>query len=103
MSFSCRAAELQMEFYKLRYHQYAEACLHLLSTGQGVVLDRSIFSDHVFAETLRDHGLMSRLEEWRVCCFALLVEYLSIIGLSLIGINEAVNRCFDDVNDGNDS
>jgi len=55
-----RAAELQMEFYKLRYHQYAEACLHLLSTGQGVVLDRSIFSDHVFAETLRDHGLMSR-------------------------------------------
>lgn len=55
-----RAVELQMEFYKLRYHQYAEACLHLLSTGQGVVLDRSIFSDHVFAETLRDHGLMSK-------------------------------------------
>lgn len=55
-----RAAELQMEFYKLRYHQYAEACLHLLSTGQGVVLDRSIFSDHVFAETLKDHGMMPR-------------------------------------------
>jgi len=55
-----RAAELQLEFYKLRYHQYAEACLHLLSTGQGVVLDRSIFSDHVFAETLRDHGMISK-------------------------------------------
>jgi len=55
-----RAAELQLEFYKLRYHQYAEACLHLLSTGQGVVMDRSIYSDHVFAETLRDHGMMPR-------------------------------------------
>jgi len=55
-----RASELQIEFYKLRYYQYAEACVHLLSTGQGVVLDRSIFSDHVFAETLRDHGYMSR-------------------------------------------
>jgi len=60
-----RAAELQIMFYKLRYYQYAEACLHLLSTGQGVVLDRSIFSDHVFEETLRDHGIMSkRTHNW---------------------------------------
>jgi len=55
-----RAAEMQIDFLKLRYHQYAEACVHLLSTGQGVVLDRSIFSDHVFAETMRDHGMFPK-------------------------------------------
>lgn len=55
-----RAAELQLEFYKMRYHQYCEACYHLLNTGQGVVLDRSIYSDHVFAETLKDNGYMPR-------------------------------------------
>lgn len=55
-----RAGELQLQFLEMRYRQYNEATLHLLSTGQGVVLDRSIYSDHVFAETLRDQGFMSR-------------------------------------------
>jgi len=55
-----RAAELQNMFYEWRYYQYAEACVHLTNTGQGVVLDRSIFSDHVFADTLFDLGMMNR-------------------------------------------
>uniref|UniRef100_A0A8C5L5U5 Deoxynucleoside kinase domain-containing protein n=2 Tax=Jaculus jaculus TaxID=51337 RepID=A0A8C5L5U5_JACJA len=41
---------LQSWLYASRLLQYSDALEHLLSTGQGVVLERSIYSDFVFTQ-----------------------------------------------------
>lgn len=46
--------------YQIRFSQYVDALAHLLSTGQGVVLDRSCYSDFVFVEAMVNCGFMSR-------------------------------------------
>lgn len=46
--------------YSVKYSQYIDALAHLLSTGQGVVLDRSPYSDFVFVEAMYKAGYMSR-------------------------------------------
>ncbi|KAJ8935970.1 hypothetical protein NQ318_014861, partial [Aromia moschata] len=50
------AAELDMLL-----SQYVDALAHLLSTGQGVVLDRCVYSDFVFAESMYSQGYLSKL------------------------------------------
>ncbi|XP_005175406.2 NADH dehydrogenase [ubiquinone] 1 alpha subcomplex subunit 10, mitochondrial [Musca domestica] len=50
----------QILMYQLRFEQYVDALAHLLSTGQGVVLDRSCYSDFVFLETMYKHGYVSK-------------------------------------------
>lgn len=40
--------------------QYVDALAHVLSTGQGVVLDRSCFSDFVFVEAMQKSDYISR-------------------------------------------
>lgn len=40
--------------------QYVDAMAHVLSTGQGVVLDRSCFSDFVFVEAMEKSGFLSK-------------------------------------------
>ncbi|XP_066201093.1 NADH dehydrogenase [ubiquinone] 1 alpha subcomplex subunit 10, mitochondrial-like [Saccopteryx leptura] len=51
---------LQSWLYASRLLQYADALEHLLSTGQGVVLERSIFSDFVFLEAMYKQGFIRR-------------------------------------------
>ncbi|XP_067125395.1 NADH dehydrogenase [ubiquinone] 1 alpha subcomplex subunit 10, mitochondrial [Centruroides vittatus] len=53
-------AKFQISMYVLRFEQYLDAMAHLLNTGQGVVLDRSIFSDVVFMETMHKFGYLSK-------------------------------------------
>lgn len=53
-------AQYQIRMYMLKYAQYIDALAHLLSTGQGVVLERSPFSDLVFLETLYKHNYVSK-------------------------------------------
>ncbi|KAM7406939.1 hypothetical protein PAMA_002916 [Pampus argenteus] len=43
---------LQLWMYTMRLLQYSNAIEHLLSTGQGVILERSPFSDMVFLEAM---------------------------------------------------
>lgn len=43
---------LQLWMYTMRLLQYADAIEHLLTTGQGVILERSPFSDMVFVEAM---------------------------------------------------
>lgn len=50
---------LQHQFYNIRWMQMRTALLHLLSTGQGVVLERSVFSDAVIGQSLHDSNLLS--------------------------------------------
>lgn len=51
---------LQAWVYANRLLQYADALEHLLSTGQGVVLERSIFSDFVFLEAMYKQGYIRK-------------------------------------------
>lgn len=50
---------LQHAFYNIRWMQTRTALLHLMSTGQGVVLERSAHSDSVIAQSLYENNLLS--------------------------------------------
>ncbi|XP_078062531.1 NADH dehydrogenase [ubiquinone] 1 alpha subcomplex subunit 10, mitochondrial isoform X2 [Mustelus asterias] len=51
---------LQNWMYHLRTLQYSDALEHLLQTGQGVVLERSPFSDFVFLEAMYKQGYIRK-------------------------------------------
>ncbi|KAL6075554.1 hypothetical protein STEG23_011497 [Scotinomys teguina] len=51
---------LQSWLYASRLLQYSDALEHLLSTGQGVVLERSIYSDFVFLEAMYKQGFIRK-------------------------------------------
>ena len=50
------ALRMQLFLLKRRFRTYLEAIRHMAETGEGAVLDRSIFSDWVFAEKNRVDG-----------------------------------------------
>lgn len=54
------AGAFQLRMYIIRYEQYIDALAHLLSTGQGVVLDRSVYSDKVFLESMYECAYISK-------------------------------------------
>uniref|UniRef100_A0A3P8P465 NADH dehydrogenase [ubiquinone] 1 alpha subcomplex subunit 10, mitochondrial n=1 Tax=Astatotilapia calliptera TaxID=8154 RepID=A0A3P8P465_ASTCA len=51
---------LQLWMYNMRLLQYSDAIEHLLTTGQGVVLERSPFSDVVFLEAMFKQGYIRK-------------------------------------------
>lgn len=53
-------ATFQIRMLMQRYSQYIDALGHLFSTGEGVVLDRCVYSDFVFVEAMFKHGYMSK-------------------------------------------
>ena len=54
-----RAIALQHQFYLIRFMQMRTALLHVMSTGQGVVLERTVFSDSVIGQAMYENNLMS--------------------------------------------
>lgn len=48
----------QFHYFQLKYDQYITTMLHLLSTGQGVVLSRSFYTNFVFAKAMTNAGYM---------------------------------------------
>ncbi|KAE8750317.1 hypothetical protein FOCC_FOCC002877 [Frankliniella occidentalis] len=54
------AGAVQMQMLQIRFEQYIDALAHLYNTGQGVVLDRSVYSDFVFMEAMFDGGYISK-------------------------------------------
>lgn len=54
------AGNFQIMMYTARYSQYIDALAHLLNTGQGVVLERSPYSDFVFLEAMVRSGYISK-------------------------------------------
>jgi len=48
----------KFHYLQLKYDQYITTLLHLLSTGQGIVLNRSFYSDYVFAKAMTNAGYM---------------------------------------------
>ncbi|XP_061917504.1 NADH dehydrogenase [ubiquinone] 1 alpha subcomplex subunit 10, mitochondrial [Entelurus aequoreus] len=51
---------LQLWIYNMRLLQYSNAVEHLLTTGQGVILERSIFSDMVFLDAMFQQGYIRK-------------------------------------------
>lgn len=51
--------KLQFQMYEEKFRQYCAALQHLLNTGQGVVIVRSVWSDLVYAEAMKACGFMS--------------------------------------------
>jgi NADH dehydrogenase (ubiquinone) 1 alpha subcomplex subunit 10 len=56
-----RSGVMQCIMYKMRYLRYVDALGHMLSTGQGVVLDRCCYSDIAFAEAMFKNNYMSKI------------------------------------------
>ncbi|XP_042216693.1 NADH dehydrogenase [ubiquinone] 1 alpha subcomplex subunit 10, mitochondrial-like [Homarus americanus] len=54
------AAGFQFHMFRLRLVQYIDALAHVLSTGQGVVMDRSVYSDFVFIDAMANFGYISK-------------------------------------------
>lgn len=54
------AAGFQIQMLGIRLSQYVDALAHVLSTGQGVVMDRSVYSDFVFLECMAQFGYVSK-------------------------------------------
>lgn len=53
-----RTGNFQGFMYKVRFGQYIDALSHLFNTGQGVVLERCLWSDSVFLDTLYKQGFI---------------------------------------------
>lgn len=53
------ALKLQLWIFRQRFRTYIEATQHVLKYGQGVLLDRSVFSDSVFAAANHQQGAIS--------------------------------------------
>lgn len=53
-----RHSVIHMQFYlfKLRLVQYIKAMQHIFNTGQGVILNRSVFTERVFVEAMHNMG-----------------------------------------------
>ncbi|KAF3843475.1 hypothetical protein F7725_002324 [Dissostichus mawsoni] len=51
---------LQLWMYTMRLLQYADAIEHMLTTGQGVILERSPFSDFVFLDAMLQQGYIRK-------------------------------------------
>lgn len=54
------AASFQIIKYKLRYASYIDAIAHMLNTGDGVILERSPYSDFAFVEAMYKCKYMSK-------------------------------------------
>ncbi|KAF2886661.1 hypothetical protein ILUMI_19513 [Ignelater luminosus] len=53
-------ATFQLKQYVVKYSQYIDALAHVFSTGQGVILDRCVYSDFVFMEAMFRQGFLSK-------------------------------------------
>ncbi|XP_001634243.3 deoxyguanosine kinase isoform X2 [Nematostella vectensis] len=53
------ALKMQIWLFRQRFRMYSKATSHVLTTGQGVLLDRSVFSDCVFADVNYKEGTIS--------------------------------------------
>jgi len=51
---------LQYWMYTMRLLQYSDALEHLIKTGQGVILERSPYSDHVFVDAMFKAGYIRK-------------------------------------------
>lgn len=69
---------MQIGMLFMRCNQYIDALAHVLSTGEGVVLQRSPWTDHIFMEAMAARGWVSKLalEYHRDACRGTFHEFM---------------------------
>lgn len=99
--------------FKLRLAQYIRAVQHVFNTGQGVVLNRSVYTDRVFIESMHNLGWLPmgylrgdgiRFYDWRLrynyirerSCAYLLRPHLAIY------LEAPVEKCMEKVKNSSD-
>ena len=55
-----KAGRFQLAKLHFRYKRYLEALAHILNTGEGVVMDRSPYSDLVYITAMAEVGIVSK-------------------------------------------
>ena len=55
-----KAARFQLRKFTLRYKRHLEALAHILNTGQGVVMDRCVYSDLVYISAMTETGIVRK-------------------------------------------
>jgi len=55
-----KAARMQIKMFQLHFQKYMDALSHILNTGQGVVMNRSVYSNFVFLEALVANKFVSK-------------------------------------------
>ncbi|KAF8793317.1 NADH dehydrogenase 1 alpha like protein [Argiope bruennichi] len=53
-------AKMQYRWYMMKLATYIDALSHILNTGQGIVMERSVYSDFVFFEAMFNAGYLSK-------------------------------------------
>lgn len=53
-------AQFQIRMFMLRFSKYIDSLAHIMSTGQGVVTNRSPYSDYIFVEAMAKQGYLSK-------------------------------------------
>jgi NADH dehydrogenase (ubiquinone) 1 alpha subcomplex subunit 10 len=76
---SSKAARFQISKFALRYRRYLEALAHILNTGQGVVMDRSPFSDLAYMTAMTETGIISKNGRIFQFISILLIKMLKIL------------------------
>merc|ERR1711911_252050 len=55
-----KATRMQIKMFQLHFQKYMDALSHILNTGQGVVMNRSVYSNFVFLEALVANKFVSK-------------------------------------------
>jgi len=91
------ALPMQLWLLKQRFLTYISAIKHILATGEGVILDRSVFSDWVFAEkNLRDGNIGLEGYEYYKSLRNQLLHELPVPHITLF-LDVTAERCYDRV------
>ncbi|GBM24347.1 NADH dehydrogenase [ubiquinone] 1 alpha subcomplex subunit 10, mitochondrial [Araneus ventricosus] len=53
-------AKMQYRWFMMKLDSYVDALAHILNTGQGIVMERSVYSDFVFFEAMFNAGYLSK-------------------------------------------
>ncbi|KOC67947.1 NADH dehydrogenase [ubiquinone] 1 alpha subcomplex subunit 10, mitochondrial [Habropoda laboriosa] len=53
--------QFQLFYMLMRFEQYINAIIHILATGQGVILNRSIYSDVSFTDAMYNAGYLNKV------------------------------------------
>jgi len=51
---------MQHQLYYGKFFRYVAGLSHLLNTGQGVVIERSVYSDNAFVDAMLASGYMTK-------------------------------------------
>jgi len=95
---SDQTATMQDRIYFCRFEQYMNALAHIFNTGQGVVLERSVYSEFVFTNAMRKKNFISP-EYFRFYYYfrKMSLPYLRLWPHLVIYLDCPVEKCLENI------